>query len=222
MPQTVEAISHAKAANVPIIVAVNKVDKPEANIDRIKQELTEYELVAEEWGGETIFSPLSAKQRTGIEELLEYILLVSEVQELKANPDKRARGTVVEAELDKGRGPVATIWNQPPLYLHTTDEMLESFSFLGEELAQEIVVKNSNAIADMIEDVSPIPDKLYTPIIEGADDELRQMCYDKARHLYGEPLPEIVESRLEKELTTGRDSKTARCRLPNCPPGRHQ
>ncbi|GED70199.1 DNA polymerase III PolC-type [Brevibacillus reuszeri] len=101
--------------------------------------------------------------------------------------------------LSKG-DPVAG--NQPPLYLHTTDEMLESFSFLGEELAQEIVVKNSNAIADMIEDVSPIPDKLYTPIIEGADDELRQMCYDKARHLYGEPLPEIVESRLEKELTS--------------------
>ncbi len=109
MPQTIEAISHAKAAKVPIIVAVNKIDKPEANIDRIKQELTEYELVAEEWGGETIFCPLSAKQRTGIEELLEYILLVSEVQELKANPNKRARGTVVEAELDKGRGPVATV-----------------------------------------------------------------------------------------------------------------
>lgn len=108
-PQTVEAISHAKAAGVPIIVAVNKVDKPEANIDRVKQELTEYELVSEEWGGDTIFSPISAKQRIGIEELLEYILLVSEVQELKANPDKRARGTVVEAELDKGRGPVATI-----------------------------------------------------------------------------------------------------------------
>jgi translation initiation factor IF-2 len=109
MPQTVEAISHAKAAKVPIIVAVNKIDKPEANIDRIKQELTEYELVAEEWGGDTIFCPVSAKQRTGIEELLEYILLVSEVQELKANPNKRARGTVVEAELDKGRGPVATV-----------------------------------------------------------------------------------------------------------------
>ncbi|MGN7470187.1 translation initiation factor IF-2 [Brevibacillus sp. SAFN-007a] len=109
MPQTVEAISHAKAANVPIIVAVNKVDKPEANIERIKQELTEYGLVAEEWGGDTIFSPLSAKQRIGIEELLEYILLVAEVQELKANPNKRARGTVVEAELDKGRGPVATV-----------------------------------------------------------------------------------------------------------------
>lgn len=109
MPQTVEAISHAKAANVPIIVAVNKVDKPEANIDRIKQELTEYSLVAEEWGGETIFCPLSAKQRTGIEELLEYVLLVAEVQELKANPNKRARGTVIEAELDKGKGPVARV-----------------------------------------------------------------------------------------------------------------
>lgn len=109
MPQTIEAISHAKAAKVPIIVAVNKIDKPEANLDRIKQELTEYELVAEEWGGDTIFCPISAKQRLGIEELLEYILLVSEVQELKANPNKRARGTVVEAELDKGRGPVATV-----------------------------------------------------------------------------------------------------------------
>jgi translation initiation factor IF-2 len=109
MPQTVEAISHAKAAKVPIIVAVNKIDKPEANVDRIKQELTEYELVAEEWGGDTIFCPISAKQRIGLEELLEYILLVAEVQDLKANPNKRARGTVVEAELDKGRGPVATV-----------------------------------------------------------------------------------------------------------------
>lgn len=109
MPQTVEAISHAKAANVPIIVAVNKIDKENANLDRIKQELTEYGLVAEEWGGETIFCPLSAKQRMGIEELLEYILLVAEVQELKANPNKRARGTVVEAELDKGKGPVARV-----------------------------------------------------------------------------------------------------------------
>jgi translation initiation factor IF-2 len=109
MPQTVEAINHAKAAKVPIIVAVNKVDKPEANVDRIKQELTEYGLVAEEWGGDTIFCPISAKQRIGLEELLEYILLVAEVQELKANPNKRARGTVVEAELDKGRGPVATV-----------------------------------------------------------------------------------------------------------------
>ncbi|WP_374019874.1 translation initiation factor IF-2 [Paenibacillus thiaminolyticus] len=109
MPQTVEAISHAKAANVPIIVAVNKIDKPEANPDRVKQELTEYELVPEEWGGDTIFVNVSAKQRMGLEELLEMILLVSEVNEFKANPDKRARGTVIEAELDKGRGPVARI-----------------------------------------------------------------------------------------------------------------
>ncbi|MCY9516130.1 translation initiation factor IF-2 [Paenibacillus apiarius] len=109
MPQTVEAISHAKAANCPIIVAVNKIDKPEANPDRVKQELTEYELVPEEWGGDTIFVNVSAKQRMGLDELLEMILLVAEVNEYKANPDKRARGTVIEAELDKGRGPVARI-----------------------------------------------------------------------------------------------------------------
>ncbi|MBU5441809.1 translation initiation factor IF-2 [Paenibacillus sp. MSJ-34] len=109
MPQTVEAISHAKAANVPIIVAVNKIDKPTANPDKVKQELTEYELVPEEWGGDTIFVNVSAKQRMGLESLLEMILLVAEVNEFKANPNKRARGTVIEAELDKGRGPVARI-----------------------------------------------------------------------------------------------------------------
>ncbi|MBJ6363421.1 translation initiation factor IF-2 [Paenibacillus sp. GCM10012307] len=109
MPQTVEAINHAKAAGVPIIVAVNKIDKPEANPDKIKQELTEYELVPEEWGGDTIFVNLSAKQRIGLEDLLEMILLVAEVNDYKANPNKRARGTVLEAELDKGKGPVARI-----------------------------------------------------------------------------------------------------------------
>ncbi len=122
MPQTVEAISHAKAANVPIIVAVNKIDKPEANADRIKQELTEYELVPEEWGGDTIFVNVSAKQRVGLEQLLEMILLVAEVQELKANPNKRARGTVIEAELDKGRGPVARV-----LIQHGTLKVGDSF-----------------------------------------------------------------------------------------------
>ena len=108
MPQTVEAINHAKAG-LPIIVAVNKIDKPDANPDKVKQELTEYELVPEEWGGDTIFVNVSAKQRMGLEDLLEMILLVAEVNEYKANPDKRARGTVIEAELDKGRGPVARI-----------------------------------------------------------------------------------------------------------------
>ncbi|WP_425426419.1 translation initiation factor IF-2 [Thermicanus aegyptius] len=109
MPQTIEAINHAKAANVPIIVAVNKVDKPNANPDRVKQELSEYGLVPEEWGGDTIFVHVSALKGEGIHELLEMILLVAEVQELKANPNKRARGTVIEAELDKGKGPVATV-----------------------------------------------------------------------------------------------------------------
>lgn len=109
MPQTVEAINHAKAANVPIIVAVNKIDKEASNPDRVMQELTEHGLVSEAWGGETIFVNVSALNGTGIDDLLEMILLVAEVEELKANPDKPATGSVVEAELDRGRGPVATL-----------------------------------------------------------------------------------------------------------------
>jgi len=109
MPQTIEAINHAKAAGVEIIVAVNKIDKPNANIEKVKQELTEYELIAEDWGGSTTFVPVSAHTKEGIDELLEMILLTAEVNELKANPDRKARGIVIEAELDKGRGPVATI-----------------------------------------------------------------------------------------------------------------
>ncbi|WP_461810663.1 translation initiation factor IF-2 [Faecalimonas sp.] len=109
MPQTVEAISHAKAAGIEIIVAVNKIDKPSANIERVKQELTEYELIAEDWGGSTIFVPVSAKTGEGLEELMEMILLTAEVLELKANPNRQARGLVIEAELDKGKGSVATV-----------------------------------------------------------------------------------------------------------------
>ncbi|XXM73560.1 translation initiation factor IF-2 [Lysinibacillus sphaericus] len=109
MPQTVEAINHAKAAEVPIIIAVNKMDKEAANPDRVMQELTEYELVPEAWGGDTIFVPLSALSGEGIDNLLEMIVLVSEVEELKANPDRLANGTVIEAQLDKGRGSVATL-----------------------------------------------------------------------------------------------------------------
>ena len=109
MPQTIEAINHAKAAGVEIIVAVNKIDKPNANIEKVKQELTEYELIAEDWGGSTTFVPVSAHTKEGIDELLEMILLTAEVNELKANPNRKARGIVIEAELDKGRGPVATI-----------------------------------------------------------------------------------------------------------------
>ena len=109
MPQTIEAINHAKAAEIPIIVAVNKMNKPSANPDQVKQQLTEYELVPEEWGGETVCVKVSALQGTGIDELLEYILLIAEVQDLKANPDASASGVVIEANLDKGKGPVATL-----------------------------------------------------------------------------------------------------------------
>ena len=109
MPQTVEAINHAKAAGVEIIVAINKIDKPTANIDRVKQELSEYQLIPEDWGGSTVFCPVSAHTKEGIENLLEMILLTSEVLELKANPKRKARGLVIEAQLDKGRGAVATV-----------------------------------------------------------------------------------------------------------------
>lgn len=109
MPQTIEAINHSKAAGVPIIVAVNKIDKPTANMDRVKQELSEQGVISEDWGGDTIFVPVSAKKRIGIEDLLEMILLVAEVQELKANPNRLAKGAIIESKLDKGRGSVATV-----------------------------------------------------------------------------------------------------------------
>ena len=109
MPQTIESINHAKAANIPIIVAINKMDKPTANPDRIKQQLTEHGLVSEEWGGDTIICPISAKKRMGIETLLEMVLLTAEMGELRANPNRAGQGTVIEARLDKGRGPIATL-----------------------------------------------------------------------------------------------------------------
>ena len=109
MPQTVESINHAKAAGVPIIVAINKMDKPTANPDKIKEQLTKYDLIPEEWGGDTVICPISAKTGMGLEELLEMVILTAEVQELKANPNRRAKGTVIEARLDKTRGPVATL-----------------------------------------------------------------------------------------------------------------
>lgn len=122
MPQTIEAINHAKAAGVEIIVAINKIDKPGANVERVMQELTEYGLVSEEWGGKNIFVPVSAKTGEGIDNLLESILLVAEVMELKANPNRNARGVVIEARLDKGRGPVATVLVQKGT-LHVGDDV---------------------------------------------------------------------------------------------------
>lgn len=122
MPQTIEAINHAKAAGVEIIVAVNKIDKPSANIERVKQELVEHGLVAEDWGGDTVFVPVSAHTKEGIDQLLEMIILTAEVSELKANPNRKARGVVIEAQLDKGRGPVATVLVQKGT-LHVGDNI---------------------------------------------------------------------------------------------------
>ena len=122
MPQTIEAISHAKAAGEEIIVAVNKIDKPSANIERVKQELTEHGLIAEDWGGDTVFVPVSAHTKEGIDQLLEMIILTAEVLELKANPNRKARGVVIEAQLDKGRGPVATVLVQKGT-LHVGDNI---------------------------------------------------------------------------------------------------
>jgi len=127
MPQTVESINHAKAAEIPIIVAINKMDKPEANPDRIKQQLTEYGLVCEEWGGDTIVCPISAKTGMGVDNLLEMLTLTAEVSELKANPNRAAQGTVIEARLDKGRGPVATLLVQNGT-LHQGDIIIAGIS----------------------------------------------------------------------------------------------
>ena len=122
MPQTVEAINHAKAAGIEIVVAINKIDKPNANIDRVKQELSEYELIPEDWGGSTIFVPVSAHTHEGIDQLLEMLLLTAEVSELKANPKRKARGVIIEAQLDKGRGAVATVLVQKGT-LHVGDSI---------------------------------------------------------------------------------------------------
>ncbi len=122
MPQTIEAINHAKAAGIEIIVAINKIDKPSANIERVKQELVEHELIPEDWGGSTIFVPVSAHTHEGLDQLLEMILLTAEVLELKSNPNRRARGLVIEAELDKGKGPVATVLVQKGT-LHVGDHI---------------------------------------------------------------------------------------------------
>lgn len=127
MPQTIEAINHAKAAGVSIVVAINKMDKPHIDPDRVKQQLTEYELVPEEWGGDTIMVPVSAKTGMGLEQLLESLLLVTEIKELKANPDKRATGTVIEAKLDKGRGPVATVLISNGT-LHVGDSLIAGYA----------------------------------------------------------------------------------------------
>lgn len=167
MPQTVEAINHAKAAEVPIIVAINKMDKPEANPDRIKQELVEYSLVAEDWGGDTICVPVSALRNEGIDELMEMVLLVAEMEELKANPNRNAVGTVIDAQLDKGKGPVATVLVQKGTL--KTGDMVVSGSAYGRVRAMlndegKNVKKATPSIPVMILGLSEVPnagEKLY-------------------------------------------------------------
>jgi translation initiation factor IF-2 len=136
MPQTVEAINHAKAANIPIIVAVNKIDLPGANVDKVKQELMKYELVPEEWGGSTIYVPISAKKNINIDNLLEMVLLVSDMANLRANPNRQAKGVVIEARLDKAQGPIASILVQRGT-LNAGDTII-----VGEAIGKIRIMKN--------------------------------------------------------------------------------
>ncbi|NLJ79183.1 MAG: translation initiation factor IF-2 [Tissierellia bacterium] len=178
MPQTVEAIDHAKAAGVPIIVAINKIDMPDANIERIKQELTEYGLVPEDWGGDTVIVPVSALKGEGIDGLLEMILLVAELQELKANPDRNAVCTVVEAQLDRGRGPVATVLVQKGTL--NVGEMIVCGSAYGRVRAMfddkgNAIKKANPSVPAIILGLSEVPDA--GDIIYVVDDEKTARTY---------------------------------------------
>jgi translation initiation factor IF-2 len=195
MPQTVEAINHAKAANVPIIVAINKIDKPDANPDRVMQELMEYNLVPEEWGGDTIFCKLSAKTGEGIDNLLEMILLVSEMEELKANPNRRATGTVIEAKLDKGRGPVATLLIQAGT-LHVGDPIVVGCTY-GRVRAMV------NDTGRRVKEAGPSTPVEITGLHEVPQAGDRFMVFEdekKAR--------QIAEERAQKQLMEQRSMKT--------------
>lgn len=182
MPQTIEAINHAKAANVPIIVAINKIDKPDSNIDRIKQELVEYGLVPEEWGGDTITVPVSALKKEGIDELLEMILLLAEMQELKANPNRNMVGTVVEAQLDKGKGPVATVLVQKGTL--KVGDMIVSGSASGRVRAMfddkgKATKKVGPSTPVMVLGLSEVPNS--GDMVYGVDDEKTARAYANRR-----------------------------------------
>ncbi|WP_027408727.1 translation initiation factor IF-2 [Anoxybacteroides tepidamans] len=195
MPQTVEAINHAKAANVPIIVAVNKIDKPTANPDRVMQELMEYNLVPEEWGGDTIYCKLSALTGEGIDNLLEMILLVSEMEELKANPKRRAIGTVIEAKLDKGRGPVATLLVQTGT-LHISDPIVVGNTY-GRVRAM------TNDVGRRVKEAGPSTPVEITGLNDVPQAGDRFMVFEdekKAR--------QIGEARAQKQLLEQRSAKT--------------
>ncbi len=186
MPQTIEAINHAKAAKVPIIVAINKMDKEGVNPDRIKQDLTAYELVAEEWGGDTIMVPVSALTGDNVGTLLEMILLVADVQQLRANPDRRARGIIIEAKLDKGRGPVATVLVQNGT-LHVGDTVVAGMAYgriramtneRGERLKEAgpstpVEVVGFGEVPDAGDDLNAVDDRLSRQVVEERRDKQR-------------------------------------------------
>ena len=183
MPQTVEAINHSKAAGVPIIVAINKMDKPTANPDRVKQELTEHELVPEDWGGDVICEPVSAQTEFGIENLLEDILLTAEMKELKANPNRPARGTIVEARLDKGRGPVATLLVQNGT-IHVGDTIVAGTAYgrvraMVNDKGQRITEAGPSMPVEIIgfNDVPDAGDLLYV----SSDDKLSRQVAEERR-----------------------------------------
>jgi translation initiation factor IF-2 len=180
MPQTIEAINHSKSAKVPIIVAINKMDRPGANADRVKQQLSEHGLIPEDWGGDTIMVPVSAQKKTGITDLLEMILLVAEIQELKANPNRSAYGTIIEAELDKGRGPVATVLIQKGT-LHVGDSIIAGTAH-GKVRAMindrgEKVKKAGPSTPVEVLGLSDVP--LAGDILEAVDEKIARLVADK-------------------------------------------
>jgi translation initiation factor IF-2 len=210
MPQTVEAINHAKAAGVPIVVAINKMDKPGANPDIVKQQLTEYGLVAEEWGGTTICVPVSAKKGTGIDQLLEMLLLVAEMEELKANPKSLARGIVIEAELDKGRGPVATVLIQKGT-LQIGDQILVGTSsgkvramhdFKGRRIDQALP-----GVPVEILGLSQVPaagDLLYAVYEEKLARQIAEKRYEKKRQIENVIPEKVTLEELFKQIKEGK------------------
>ena len=213
MPQTIEAINHAKAANVPIIVAINKIDKPGANIEKVKQELTEYGLVAEEWGGETIMVPVSATKKLGLDNLLEMILLAAEMEELKANPNREAAGIVIEAKLDKGRGPVATILIQKGT-ITIGDSLIAGTSYgkvrammndLGVRIKKAgpstpVEIIGLSDVPDAGEIVRVVDDKIIRGLVDKRKDQKREGELRKSRTVNLEDIFKQMESGEIKEL----------------------
>ena len=216
MPQTIEAINHARAAKVPIIVAVNKVDLPNANPDRVMQELSEHGLIPESWGGDTIVVKMSALQYEGVDELLEMILLVSEMEELKANPHRRARATVIEAQLDKGRGPVATVLiNSGTLRIgdnfavgHLSGRVRAIINDRGENIKEAVPSQPVEILG-----ISDVPEAGDILVVTEDEQTARQVAHLKQLRLREQELRGPVRANLEDLFTQIQEGKTAELNL---------